>query len=128
MTYFVRLAHLLSASVLVLLCLAGPVAADEPKPLVWAADQEGGLPYIGLGADGNLVGFEVDLKDALAKELHRPIVFKQYDFKNIVLGLLKGDFDFAMNGLEITADRNAPGAFQQALLRLSPTTRRPQGR
>jgi ABC-type amino acid transport substrate-binding protein len=29
----------------------------------------------------------------------------QYDFKSLVSGLKRGDFDFAMNGLELTPDR-----------------------
>src|ERR1700733_12146660 len=75
--------------------------AADPKPLRWAADQEGGLPYIALDKNGERVGFEVDIAKALEKELGRPIEFKQYDFKNLIPGLKKGDFDFAMNGLEI---------------------------
>jgi polar amino acid transport system substrate-binding protein len=51
------------------------------------------------------VGFEVDLAEALAGELGRPIEFKQYPFESLIPGLLKGDFDFAMNGLEITPER-----------------------
>ena len=53
------------------------------------------------GQPDRVVGFEVDLKDALAKELGRPIQFKHYDFKNLIPGLQRGDFDFAMNGLEV---------------------------
>ena len=34
-----------------------------------------------------VVGFEVDLKDALQDELGRPIQFKHYDFKNLIPGL-----------------------------------------
>ena len=48
-----------------------------------------------------VVGFEVDLKDALQKEMGRPIQFKHYDFKSLIPGLERGDFDFAMNGLEV---------------------------
>ena len=60
-------------------------------------------PYVFQDPDhlDQVVGFEVDLKDALAKELGRPIEFKHYDFKNLIPGLLRGDFDFAMNGLEV---------------------------
>jgi polar amino acid transport system substrate-binding protein len=113
LTHFARLARLLSAGV-ILACFVAPVAAQEPKPLVWGADKEGGWPYVAIGADGNLSGFEVDLKDALARELKRPVEFKQYDFKNLVNGLLKGDFDFAMNGLEITAERKQKVRFTRA--------------
>ncbi|HXH27561.1 MAG TPA: ABC transporter substrate-binding protein/permease, partial [Candidatus Polarisedimenticolia bacterium] len=51
------------------------------------------------------IGFEVDLADALARALDRPITFVQYDYKSLIPGLMRGDFDFAMNGIEITPDR-----------------------
>ncbi len=80
--------------------------ADRP-PLRWAADAEGGAPYIFKDPKDPAVniGFEVDLAKELEKELGRRIEWKQYDFRSIVAGLQRGDFDFAMNGLEITADR-----------------------
>jgi polar amino acid transport system substrate-binding protein len=81
--------------------------AGELPPLRWGADSEGGAPYIckdPKNADG-YVGFEVDLKTALEKELGRKIQFVQYDFKNLVAGLKRGDIDFAMNGVEVTPDR-----------------------
>jgi polar amino acid transport system substrate-binding protein len=113
LTYFARVARLLSAGV-ILAFLATPVEAQEGKPLVWAADQEGGWPYIALGPDGKQSGFEVDLKDALARIMNRPIEFKQYDFKNLTDGLVKGDFDFAMNGVEISSERKRQVRFTRA--------------
>ncbi len=73
----------------------------------WAADAEGGAPYIFKAPKNPAVniGFEVDLAGELEKELGRRIEFRQYDFRSLVSGLQRGDFDFAMNGLEITADR-----------------------
>ncbi|MSR31141.1 MAG: transporter substrate-binding domain-containing protein [Gemmataceae bacterium] len=89
-------------SALVLLLL---LCGEEKKPLTWAADQEGGAPYIFLDKKLGRVGFEVDIIAALARELGRPIEFKQYPFDNLIPGLIKGDFDFAMNGLEVTEER-----------------------
>ena len=77
------------------------------RPLKWAADAEGGAPYIFKDpdhADRN-IGFEVELIAALDKELDRPIEFTQYQFSSLVPGLKRGDFDFAMNGIEVTPDR-----------------------
>ena len=87
-------------------------AADTPtaqKPLIWAADAEGGAPYVSMDPDhpGQYVGFEVELRDALQVEIGRPIEFKQYTFPKLDSGLLRGDFDFAMNGVEATPDRQA---------------------
>ena len=85
-------------------------AADAPpaqKPLLWAGDAEGGAPYVSMDPQhpGQYIGFEVDLRDALQEEIGRPIEFKQYSFPKLDSGLLRGDFDFAMNGVEDTPDR-----------------------
>ncbi len=85
-------------------------AADAPptqKPLLWAADAEGGAPYVSMDPDhpGQYVGFEVEFRDALQKQIGRAIEFKQYSFPKLDSGLLRGDFDFAMNGVEATPDR-----------------------
>jgi polar amino acid transport system substrate-binding protein len=95
---------------------AAPAAAEEP-PLRWAADAEGGAPYV-FKDPNNLdrnIGFEVDLAEALAHEIGRRIEFVQYDFKVVVSGLQRGDFDFAMNGLEMTPDRVKAVRTQQFL-------------
>ncbi len=87
-------------------CLLGGLSPGRAAvPLRWAADAEGGAPYIfknPQNPDEN-IGFEVDLAKALGKELGRSIEFKQYDFKSLYLGLERGDFDLAMNGLEVTS-------------------------
>lgn len=94
---------------LVPLAVAGCGRSDDDaeRPLLWAADAEGGLPYI--CRDDNdpdrFVGFEVELAEALSQELGRPIEPKQYEFKSLGAGSQRGDFDFAMNGLEVTPDR-----------------------
>ena len=84
-------------------------AEDDTKPLIWAADAEGGAPYIFKDPKDpqHNIGFEVDLAQALSRELKRPIAFKQYQFHSLVSGLQRGDFDLAMNGLEVTPDRRA---------------------
>src|SRR5688572_1938962 len=86
--------------------MALPAAAAD-KPLLWAADAEGGAPFVFIdpnkGSDN--MGFEVDLIAALAKELGREIQFKQYNYDTLALGLGHHDFDFALNGIEVTPDR-----------------------
>ena len=72
-------------------------AADPPpaqKPLLWAADAEGGAPYISKDPNNldKYVGFEVDLAAAFEKELGRKIEYKQYEFKSLVPGLLARRF------------------------------------
>jgi polar amino acid transport system substrate-binding protein len=82
-------------------------AVAKLPPLRWAADAEGGAPYIFKDPQNpdKYRGFEVDLAEQIEKELGRRIEFRQYSFRSLVPGLERGDFDFAMNGLEITPDR-----------------------
>jgi polar amino acid transport system substrate-binding protein len=89
------------------LWLSAASAAAELPPLRWAADAEGGAPYVFKDPDrpGVNIGYEKDLADALSRELQRRIDFTQYQFSSLVPGLERGDFDFAMNGLEVTPDR-----------------------
>ena len=96
------------SSVVASLCLlfaSSPLAAQSP--LRWGGDAEGGAPFIFLDADNasKNIGFEVDLAEALVKELGRPIQFQQYEYASLLQGLDRGDFDFAMNGLERTVQR-----------------------
>jgi polar amino acid transport system substrate-binding protein len=75
--------------------------------LRWGADAEGGAPYVFRDpkAPERVIGFEVDLVDALSKEIQEPIEFVQYEFGSLFVGVERGDLDLAMNGLEITPDR-----------------------
>lgn len=92
---------------LVLLSCGVATAQPSARPLLWAADAEGGAPYIFLDPRNprREIGFEVDIKDALQRQLGRPIERTQFEFKRLTDGLERGDFDFVMNGLEITPDR-----------------------
>jgi His/Glu/Gln/Arg/opine family amino acid ABC transporter permease subunit len=105
---------------------------EDAGPLRWAADAEGGAPYIFKDPKNPTrnIGFEVDLIEALSKEIGRPIEFVQYDYKSLVPGVLRGDFDFAMNGIEVTADRKERLLFSRPyyVFRLQLTTRASEDR
>ena len=100
-----------SAAGLALLLLLPCIShAQQPgQPLRWGADAAGGAPYIFKDPDApdRYLGFEVELKDALTRALHRPIQFTQYEFRELTRGVGRGDLDFAMNGIEVTPDREA---------------------
>jgi polar amino acid transport system substrate-binding protein len=90
-----------------LMCLfltAAPAAAQE---LVWAADAEGGAPFAFPDPrnPSNIVGFEVDLADALAARMGRKARFVQNQWDGLVPGLERGEYDLVLNGLEITPER-----------------------
>lgn len=105
---------------------ASPVSADQPSldpeladrlrlrlasgTLRWGGDVEGGAPFQLLDPSDprRVIGFEVELADALADELSQllgqPIEadFVQYDWVSLIPGLNNGDFDIVISGLEVT--------------------------
>lgn len=73
--------------------------------LTWGADLQGGEPYLWLDDGGRLVGFEVEIMDAVARRLGAKARMKHYNWSNLVDLLKRGDFDVVCNGLETTAER-----------------------
>jgi polar amino acid transport system substrate-binding protein len=77
--------------------------------LGWGADLQGGEPYVyeSPSQPGLIVGFEVDIAEALARELGVHAKFHQNDWSNLVPSLERGDFDVVLNGLEDTPARRS---------------------
>jgi polar amino acid transport system substrate-binding protein len=75
--------------------------------LRWGADLQGGEPYVfeDPHKPGALTGFEVEIADALARELGVKARFVQNDWSTLVPSLERGTFDIALNGLEVTPAR-----------------------
>ena len=73
----------------------------------WAADLQGGEPYTyeDPADPTHVIGFEVDIMDAIARRLGVRSHMVQYNWSNLVPSLERGDFDIAMNGLEATGER-----------------------
>jgi His/Glu/Gln/Arg/opine family amino acid ABC transporter permease subunit len=91
-------------------------AQDVPgKILRWAADTSSGAPYVFQDPTNptTLVGFEVDLVNALAAELGMTPEFVQNQWDGLIPGLDRGEYDLAINGIEITPDRSQEVAFSQ---------------
>lgn len=77
------------------------------QDLRWGGDAEGGAPYL-LPDPKNprrIIGFEIDLMDALGKQLKRKSVFVQNQWDGLIPGLQRGSYELAVNGIEITDDR-----------------------
>src|SRR5262245_49752908 len=84
------------------------VATSAPaQDFVWAADAEGGAPYTFPDPrdPAKLIGFEVDLANALAMRMGRKARFVQNQWDGLVPGLERGEYDAVINGLEITPER-----------------------
>ncbi len=90
-----------------LLALLVPIGAARAKALTWGADSVGGAPYVfqDPAHPQRVIGFEVDLVRRLAALLHRRDQFVQTSWDALIPSLNRGDFDIAVNGIEITARR-----------------------
>ncbi len=75
--------------------------------LLWGSDAEGGAPYVFPDPKdpSRLVGFETDLAAAIARELGVEARQVQNAWDSLIPALDRGDFDMALNGLEITPER-----------------------
>lgn len=75
--------------------------------LRWCADTSGGAPYVFQDAQNptRLVGFELDVMEALALSLGLTAQLVDIPWDQLVPSLLRGDCDIAFNGLEITPER-----------------------
>jgi polar amino acid transport system substrate-binding protein len=99
-----------------LLC-PGPAfaQANQGKPLSWGADAEGGAPFEFQDPHDpdKVIGFEVDIVEAIGRILGRPVRFVQNQWDGLVPGLQRGNYDIIVSGLEITPDRAAVIGFSR---------------
>lgn len=101
-----RLSHTLLF--FILFCSAATAKAQSgDQQLRWGGDAEGGAPYL-LPDPKNpreIIGFEIDLMNAIGNQLNRKSVFAQNQWDGLIPGLQRGNYDLAVNGIEITDDR-----------------------
>jgi polar amino acid transport system substrate-binding protein len=77
---------------------AAPRASTEV--LRWGGDEKGGAPFVYLGDNNELTGFEVDLANELARRLHMRSEFVSKSWENLPEDLRRGDIDIILNGYE----------------------------
>lgn len=96
--------------------LNDPIARIKQKGyLSWGSDAEGGAPYVFPDPKqlSKLVGFEVDIAEAIAQALGVKQKQVQNAWDSLVPALQRGDFDIAMNGIEITPQRKEKILFSE---------------
>jgi polar amino acid transport system substrate-binding protein len=79
--------------------LAAPASAQV---LRWGGDAEGGAPFVEADpADpGNVVGFDVEIAELIARRLGRTPQFVQIQFTALDQSARRGDFDIGLSGIE----------------------------
>ncbi len=103
----VRLLSRLLSTVLALAILAVPAAAQPATALRWAGDPEGGAPYVEARPDrpDELIGFDVEIANLLAKGLGRSAQFVFVTFASIDQSVARGDAEIGLSGIEDTPAR-----------------------
>lgn len=94
---------------------AAPVARDALErmrlrgELLWGADAHGGAPYVfqDVNDPTKLIGFEVDVANAIAKQLGVRATMVQGPWDKLLVLLNRGDFDIALNGIEESEDKRS---------------------
>jgi len=94
-------ARALSAFMLVYLLLIGSVQAD----LLTVAIDPNFSPFAFKTKYGLHTGFDVDLWDAIAKNINKPYKLVPMGFKDIIPGLQENQFDVAIAGITIKKER-----------------------
>jgi polar amino acid transport system substrate-binding protein len=80
-------------------------AADQPT-LRWAAATDSNAPYAFYGPGNKLTGFELEIIQAIAREMGRDPVFVPNDWDGLIPGLSRGLYDCVICGIEITPEKS----------------------
>jgi arginine/lysine/histidine/glutamine transport system substrate-binding and permease protein len=90
------------------LCTAGLVAAcsGAQDDTVWSVGTEPGFPPFESVGDGDeLVGFDIDLMNAIGEKAGKTVEFASLPFDGLVPALQGGSIDAAISGMTITDER-----------------------
>ena len=95
---------LLTLSALALCVAAGSALAKEYKELRFGVDPSY-APFESKAADGSLVGFDIDLGNAICAELKVKCKWVESDFDGMIPGLKANKFDGVISSMTVTPAR-----------------------
>lgn len=77
--------------------------------------------------DGTLVGYDIDVMNAIGEQLKRDVTFQTVDFDTILDALDKGTCDAAISSMAITPEREAKATFVPYLSGTKEDPSKPEG-
>ncbi|MBF7141581.1 MULTISPECIES: transporter substrate-binding domain-containing protein [Pseudomonas] len=104
----------LTLSALALCLSAGGAMAKEYKELRFGVDPSY-APFESKAADGSLVGFDIDLGNAICKELKVTCKWVESDFDGMIPGLKANKFDGVISSMTVTPAREKAIDFSNEL-------------
>lgn len=90
--------------------MAGSAVAQETLTV---GANIGNVPWEFQDADGNIVGFEIDLVTEVAERLGRPLTIENIPFQGLFSAVQSGRIDIAVSSITITQERLGSVAFAQ---------------
>jgi ABC-type amino acid transport substrate-binding protein len=83
------------------------IAASAIREFRWAADPEGGAPFVEAdpARPDRVVGFDVEIAEIIARGLDRSATFINIAFTSIDQSIERGDADIGLGGIEDTPAR-----------------------
>lgn len=95
---------IVSLVVVLVFALSG-CGTEENNDKIVVLTSSGYEPYEMVDSDGNLIGFDIELMEALAAEVGIEIEWQDVDFDGIIASLQTGHADIAIAGISPTEER-----------------------
>jgi len=106
--------HAAISALLVAAALVAAACGTSPLRVGTSGDYP---PFSERAADGSWHGFDVEVARAYARDRNRAVVFVPFRWPDLEPALVRGDFDVAMSGVTVRADRLLSGRFTAAVAR-----------
>lgn len=97
--------HAALLSIVVCASLVGCTKKDDSKPTKLVMATEATFPPYEFREGDKIVGIDVDIAGAIAKELGRELVVEDTKFDSVIPAVQAGKADLAASGITITEDR-----------------------
>lgn len=102
------------AALLLVGCFAGCGTEKTDEKVLKIATNAEFEPFESLDADGNYVGFDIDLINAIAEKIGYEIEFDNMEFDGVLAAVSSGSCDIGLSGLTVNAKRAKSVDFSKA--------------